>query len=174
MNHLTDLILMIGLPLILVGVLVVIANVWVKEITDFFQERRFQKQMQEQGRFINWNDLVVRLEDGQGTIIVEGQHKMPYRVWWTQENVPALYPQPLPTEQELSDASMDYYCTDDETHPFMEWCFTRYLHPDNGLASLTNPPVNIMKEVSGFDSAQLFKVKFPNIQAIDTVRRMPR
>lgn len=123
------------------------------------QERQFVRRMREQGRYIPWQQLEPHLHAGEGNLVVEKAMMETDRVWWTQEDVAEFSPAPLPTEEELD-------CLwPDNSHPFVTWCFERYLHPDSGQTSLTIPflPPGVV-ELSWLGE------KFPNLKIVKTVK----
>ena len=117
--------------------------------------------MREHGRFIPWKELEPHLQAGEGTLVVEQAQKDSVRVWWTQQDVVQQAPTQAPAEQELD------YLRFTEPHPFVSWCFGRYLSPNNGEASLTDPPYSYPP---GFVEKAFFKERFPKLRVVMTVK----
>jgi hypothetical protein len=122
---------------------------------------RFVRRMSQHDRFISWENLESRLQAREGTLIVEQAHKAGVRVWWAGEDVLQAAPMQPPLEEELD------YLRFKEPHPFVAWCFERYLHPESGRASLTDPPFSFPP---GFVRAAFFKDKFPGLRVLVTVK----
>jgi hypothetical protein len=123
----------------------------------WYRELRFTRQMREKGRFIPWPQLEPHLRRGEGTLIVEQGRSERIRVWWTPGDVFQTVPKPpLPSEDELD------YDRRDRPHPFVSWCYERYLHPESGQALLTRPPhispSGIMKAAFFMDKCQASRV----------------
>jgi hypothetical protein len=125
------------------------------------RERRFAQRMREQGRFIAWQELEPRLQAGDGTLVIEQAQKNGIRVWWTQDEVARQAPTQPPAQQDLD------YLRFAEPHPFVSWCFARYLCRDSGKASLTDPPYSYPP---GFIDAAFFKDRFPKLSVVMTVK----
>jgi hypothetical protein len=128
----------------------------------WYRELKFIRQMREKGRFIPWPQLEPRLQNGEGTLIVEQARYERIRVWWTPGDVLRTVPKPpLPSEDELD------YDRRDRPHPFVSWCFKRYLHPDSGLATLTRPPSDYP---GGIVKAAFFNNRYQASRVVMTVR----
>jgi hypothetical protein len=82
-------------------------------------------------------------------------------VWWTQGDVTQEAPVQPPPEKDLD------YLRVMEPHPFVSWCFERYLHPVTGQASLTNPPYSYPP---GFVQSKFFQRMFLSLQIVMTVK----
>ncbi len=125
------------------------------------RERRFALLMRDRGRFIPWKELEPHLLAGEGTLVVEQAQKDGVRVWWTQQDVALEAPTQAPAEQELD------YLRMTEPHPFVSWCFSRYLSSDAGKAILTDPPYSYPP---GFVEEAFFKERFPKLRVVMTVK----
>jgi hypothetical protein len=125
------------------------------------RERKFAQSMRDRGRFIPWKDLEPRLQDGEGTLLVEQAQKDAIRVWWTQQNVLQEAPTQAPALQDVD------YLRMEKPHPFVTWCFDHYLSPETGEASLTDPPYAYPP---GFAEESFFKQRFPNLRVVMTVK----
>jgi hypothetical protein len=128
---------------------------------DSWRRLSFASRMRRQGRFIHWGALEPRLQVGEGTLIVEQAQKAGIRVWWVQDDVLGIAPIQPPLEEDLQ------YFRLTEPHPFVSWCFERYLNPDSGQATLTDPPYWYPP---GFVAAAFFKARFPALSVVMTVK----
>lgn len=126
-----------------------------------WRERRFARLMRDRGRFIPWQQLEPHLQAGDGTLLIEQAQKDGIRVWWTHENVVQAAPTQPPPEQDLD------YLRFIEPHPFVSWCFGRFLAPESGNALLTDPPYAYP---AGFVEAVFFRNRFPKVQVVMTVK----
>jgi hypothetical protein len=78
-------------------------------LQNYYKELRFKRLMQEEGRFLQWVELSLRLDqDSGGTIILNGT-ALPGRVWWTpRRDIPqSIGPSCLSTRN-----NRDLYLTD--------------------------------------------------------------
>ena len=151
--------------LILPGCLaaIVFAPVWIPiaVAVQAHRERKFRREMERVGRFVEWNDLLPKLEAGEGTLIVEQAQKDGVRIWWTSREVGASSTVAPPAEEELD------YLRLSEPHQFVAWCKATFLDRDSGSALLTNPPY---RYPPGFVEASFFREKFPRLQIVMTVK----
>lgn len=127
----------------------------------WWRERRFARLMRDRGRFIPWRELEPHLQAGEGTLVVEQAQKDGVRVWWTQEDVAQEAPTQPPPEQDLD------YLRFAEPHPFVSWCFGRFLSPESGKGLLTDPPYSYPP---GFVEESFFRGKFPKLRVVMTVK----
>ncbi len=154
------------LPLLLVGTVLLLAGLAVffvpyYMVHQWWRERRFKQLMRDGGRFVSWIELEPRLKAGTGTLVVEQAHKNCVRFWWTEQNVMLEAPTQCPPEQELD------YMRIAEPHPFVSWCYRRYLSADSGEAFLTVPPYTFPP---GFVEESFFKGRFPELRVLMTVK----
>ena len=106
------------------------------------RERRFANEMQAVGRSIAWKELEAAIENNQGTIVGEYlSGKGPYRLWWTEEDIPAVSPHKW--KRDLHFAGFE-----EEFVPFFQWCYERYTNSQSGTAKLVIMPP---KEHKGLD-----------------------
>jgi hypothetical protein len=54
-------------------------------LLSFLHERRLHRQMRSKGRLLTMAELRPKLQAGEGTLIEDIGHKVPYRVWWTAD-----------------------------------------------------------------------------------------
>ena len=126
------------------------------------QERRVLYDMRLAGRFIPWHDLVPRLQQGDGTLIVEQGLMAAHRVWWTPDDLHQTAPMPPPLESYLR------FRRTGPPHPFIGWCHATYLSVDDGQASLTKPNFRLR---AGPIRSTLFRDKFPDLNIVMTVKQ---
>ena len=128
----------------------------------WYRDLRFAHSMREKGRFIPWAVLEGRLLRGHGTLIVEQARSERIRVWWTPGDIfHAATKPPPPPEEELD------YDRCGKQQAFVSWCYERYLHPDSGQATLTQPPCTYP---GGIVKAAFFKNKYQASRVVMTVR----
>ncbi len=153
------------MPLFLVGLLVLAGlSVVAMPFLVFAmwrRERQFGRLIRDRGRFIPWMELEAHLRAGEGTLVVEQAQKDGVRVWWTQEDVVQKAPTQPPAEQDLD------YLRFTVPHPFVSWCFERFLSPESGNALLTAPPYSYPP---GFVEEAFFRDKFPKLRIVMTVK----
>ncbi|HVU45065.1 MAG TPA: hypothetical protein VHD85_03000 [Terracidiphilus sp.] len=158
---------LIGIPLVLVGLplALLFMPVWLPTAmaAHAWREHRFRKQMRRAGRFIEWPDLLPRLQRSEGTLIVEQAQKDAVRVWWTDENVA----RGAGTLQPPQESDLDYFRRG-EPHPFVRWCHERFIAVVGGIAMLTHPPY---KYPPGFVGASFFHERFPGLAVVITVKQ---
>lgn len=126
------------------------------------KERRFRRRMRGRGRYIEWADLVPRIESGEGTVVFEQGLKLPVRVWWTPDDLLASAPSPPPSEAELEVLTV---MRGHRHHAFVSWCHRQYTDEDRGAALLTIPA----DMPDGFILAPYIRERHPKIRAVDTV-----
>jgi hypothetical protein len=102
----------------------------------WLQERRFRRQLQEQGRY---NSLFQGMDALKGTLIVDSAavNHSRVRVWWTPDNVQALATVPIPTRR-WREKIVNFGGEDDPDawDPFDEWVYEKWLNPKHGTAQL--------------------------------------
>lgn len=125
---------LLGLPLLLI--LVVAAPLVLHALVmTSLARRRFSRSLRAQGRVIRRSDVWERLLLGRGTLILES-FTLGWgttRLWWTEEDVIAMAPEPPETFDDESDL------VERESRnpsPFTVWCHDRYLDPEGGSARL--------------------------------------
>jgi len=117
--------------------------------------------MRERGRFIAWEELEPRLQAGDGTLVVEAAPKEGIRVWWTQDDIVHQAPTQPPLKEELD------YMRCNAPHPFVSWCYGRFLDPDYGQAFLTEPRFLYHP---GIDVETFFSEMYPKLRVVMTVK----
>jgi hypothetical protein len=102
------------------------------------REKQLRPRLAALGRYLEWSEVEAKLKVGQGTLIV--QHlspKGPVREWWTEDDVIAAAPVPLP-------ASLRQPKTQAELEPVQQYartCASWYVDVEAGTAKLTVVPV---------------------------------
>ena len=124
------------------------------------REVRFRRALREKGRWREWDEIERHLQAGEGTLVIEQAHKMPARIWWAPEKVLDLAPVPPPAEGNLDVFGIF------PPHPFVAWCYGRYLEPARGAAVLTEPPFALPP---GLFFARFFQERYPAASVVDTV-----
>jgi len=127
-----------------------------------YKERRFRRRMRGRGRYIEWADLVPRIESGEGTVVFEQGLKLPVRAWWTPDDLLTSAPSPPPSEAELEVLTI---MRGHRPHAFVSWCHRRYTDEDRGAALLTIPA----DMPDDYILAPYFRERHPRIRAVDTV-----
>lgn len=130
-------------------------------IYQFIRDKLFAKRMRRLGRFVAWRELEPRLQSGEGTLVIEQAQKDGIRVWWTPDDVIQESPVAPVPERELD------YLRIESPHPFVAWCFERYLHPQTGHALLTRPPYWYP---AGFVRRRFFTKKFTGVMVVMSVK----
>ena len=111
----------VWIPLILIVFSVVMIQIWMSK-------RRLRKH----GRVLDWGVVEERCRSGPSTLIYNPENSS--MVWWTQDDVLACSPLPLPDEQEM------IYRHRNENAPFVEWCYHHHLSEQTGKALLVRLP----------------------------------
>lgn len=122
-------------PFVLVGfvVLVILSIPWVFFASKWvdFKERKLTEQLAMRGRAIELSDALSRVRENQGTLIGEQLSITgPYRLWWTEEDIPSLSPyECCHAEEFVWEAFLNGASSKGE---FFEWCAERYTNPHSG------------------------------------------
>lgn len=151
--------LFVGLPmLILAAVLAPFSAVMSR--VELRRERNFQASLAAVNRCMDWSTVLDQLEIRGGTLIIEWRHKLPVRLWWTQDDVRALAPCKPPEFDKLDFLGLE------PTHPFISWIHGVYTNDLSGIASICIPPYAWSP---GTAWASELKRKFPRLITIDIV-----
>lgn len=125
----------VGLPLLLI-ILVVSAPLVVCALAmTSLACHRFSRGLRAQRRVIRRSDVWDQLLTGRGTLILES-FTLGWgatRLWWTEEGVLAMSPEPPETFDDERDRVEREYR---HPSPFTVWCHDRYLDSDRGSARL--------------------------------------
>jgi hypothetical protein len=150
------------LPLLILAAILAIpfgvGAIWYQKMRD----RRLFYRLRNCNRTISWLDIEQHLEAGRGTLIIEQAQKQGVRLWWTSDDVLSVTPHRPPSGSEI-----DYLCLDPSPHPFIGWCFQRYLSPLSGSAYLTR--LEGLKLPPGFVSPEFFMGIYPAARVVATV-----
>jgi len=110
----------------------------------FREEKRLRNRLQLAGRFISWAEIEAKFSAGAGTLVVEHRGpKGPIREWWTEDDVIAASPVPLP-------ASLKSPATAEVFEPYKQYsklCATRYVELAAGSAKATEVPVPLLRRL---------------------------
>lgn len=130
------------------------------------QEKRRRRRMRKLSRFLSWPEVLKRTESARTscTLILQMANLTPTRAWWTQDDVLALIPLPLPDERSIWDPS-----DRGARHPLNEWCQFKYFDENTGTAFLTELPDSIKDLLRRFhdgkNRAQLCE-QFPKLNVV--------
>jgi hypothetical protein len=132
----------IMMPLIFLFMLVMAVVSVPVEFVYRLRQQREEKQLRHRlvasDRFMEWREVEAKLREGEGTLIVEHRSpKGPVREWWTEDDLVAAAPVPLPT-------SLKSLPEGDRLQPLQEFaksCWARYVAIEGGAAKLTEIPV---------------------------------
>jgi hypothetical protein len=122
-------------PLLFLAAAVSIPWAYIQRLNQRRQERRFAREMKKAGRLMDWQEFRQTIESGTGTAIGESlSPKGPFRLWWTDEDIPTTSPFKCERKQHIA------AITDRELLPFFEWCYARFTNPESGVARLVLVP----------------------------------
>jgi hypothetical protein len=96
-----------------------------------WKHRRFVARMQAQNRVMIWSDFARCMEEKRGTLIIRGSQIKWLDWWWTEEDIRAVSPHPVP-ERTLGYGGKERLAL----LPFRDWCYARYMESTNGRALL--------------------------------------
>jgi hypothetical protein len=108
------------------------------------EEKRLRPRLTAAGRWIDWSEVEAGLRAGVGTLIIEHRSPQgPVREWWTEDDVIARAPIPLPADvrtpppEEQIPAVLQYG----------RECAARYVDVESGSARLTEVPVPLGRKL---------------------------
>ena len=133
----------------------------------WYGDRQLRRRMRKAGRYLSWAEIENRMlaSTSSCTLIAPIGNLTPLRAWWTEEDVAARTPLPLPDRAELFHPSRP-------VHPFIEWCDFRYFSEDSGKAYLTELQPDLIARLHMFDddgSCNLQRQnEFPKLSIIHT------
>ena len=97
-------------------------------------ERRFARAMMAAKRAMTWEDFELALREKRGTAIGEYLSlKGPFRLWWTEDDIPSVSPYNY-------DRGNHFAYWDSEYAPFFNWCRSVYTASGAGSAKLVQVP----------------------------------
>src|SRR5262249_5170874 len=108
-------------------------------------ERRFQQRMRDAGRFVEWSEIEKRLAEYPSTLIIQGPGMQSPACWWTEDNIPATSPLPVPQFREALGHGRGW------RDPFTVWSWFTYLSDQHGTARLTQPPNDFLDRIDVFE-----------------------
>ena len=125
------------------------------------RERHLLERLRSAGRFLAWPDVAEKLSRGEGTLIVEQANKDGSRFWWTPDDVASLAPEVPPAVGDMA------YFLPGDSHPFVDWCRSRYTSPSHGAALITAP--HRVSFPPGFVEPEYLKKLFPEARVVPSV-----
>lgn len=130
------------------------------------QEKRRRRRMRKLGRFLSWPEVLKRMESAQTpcTLILQMANLTPTRAWWTQDDLLAQIPLPLPDERAIWDPSAH-----GAQHPLNEWCQFKYFDESTGSAFLTDLPDSTKALLRRFHDAKnraQLREQFPKLNVV--------
>jgi hypothetical protein len=117
---------LLALAALLVSLAAPVAIPWRK-----LKHRRFVARMKAQKRVMIWSDFARCMEGKRGTLLIEGSETEWLNWWWTEEEIRAVSPHPIPENILTYDRREQRALL-----PFREWCYARYTEPSDGRALL--------------------------------------
>jgi hypothetical protein len=133
--------LLVGL-LLLIYLLVAIPIVTRSRLRERRTERKLRSRLASEGRFLPWSALETMLKSGTGTLIIEHFRSEAFvREWWTEDDLVARSPVPLPASPILLPEGDPLI----SLHRYAESCAARYTETTTGAARLTEVPVREFK-----------------------------
>lgn len=130
------------IPVLLIGAGISIPWTYIDRRIKRRREERFAEQMQALGRSMTWTEFESVIESKQGTFIGEYlSSKGPYRLWWTNEDIPAISPHQWEREEHFAGFEPEFA-------PFFEWCYARFTNPQLGIAKLVIVPAQERKDLN--------------------------
>lgn len=124
--------------LLAAGALILIPFGFLYGFYQWIAEKRFRSRLTACGRLLDWPEVESRLKVGMGTLIVELRTSdRSIREWWTEDDLIAAAPAPLPKcmERQLLEHPA-------QIQEYAKECSVRYLNRRSGTAKLTHLPVS--------------------------------
>lgn len=143
---------MILLALLFPLLLIVISGV------NFAIERRFLYQLRQSGRYLRLSSARARISEEGGTFIIE-KPTLGWNfthAWWTPDDLLALSPYPVPTEDEYDNSAKEMKCLNWDA-----WCWDNYTSPETGRAFL-------IRVWNGMSLEPRLTKRFPNTRIVRT------
>ncbi len=129
------------IPVLFIGAAISIPWVYIQRRVRRRREKRFTEEMQAVGRHMTWKELELAIANNQGTIIGEYlSSKGPFRLWWTEEDIPAVSPYKCDRKEHVA-------WFEPEFAPFFEWCYARFTNPQSGIARFVVIPAEEHKKL---------------------------
>jgi hypothetical protein len=150
-------VLIIGLPLLIVG-LVSIPIAMGFQLRERRRENKLRSRLAFDGRYMHWCELEAKLKSGEGTLIIEHLWtKSAIREWWTEDDLVARSPIPLPTSPILLPEGDQLI----SLHQYAESSAATYTDTNAGVAKLTEVPDPQLK-----GSRRKLSEKYPNAKIV--------
>lgn len=127
-------ILLLAIPFIALGLGIITFNASIRALVQRF---RWIRGLRRNGRMIAASELLSIAKEG--TLIVD-RPDLKFKsshCWWTTENVPEISPVAIPTDEQRLESLRR--ANGEFVSEFDEWCWQRYLEPENGTAILVGP-----------------------------------
>ena len=116
-------------------------------------ERRHQSRLRRRSRVLDWAAVEARSRSSPGTLILQTANLAPLRAWWTADDVRSISPLPPPKP-------LDVMHPGRVDHPFIEWCWSRYLCEETGTGFLTELPKHLLRHLDLYsDGEPITKVR---------------
>ena len=132
----------ITVPLLLIAALISIPVARSQRRKRRRAEQRFAEEMEKAGRTMAWSDFQIAIENNQGTRLCETLGpKSPWRIWWTNEDISAISPNPVPDTRDP--------WPEEKFDPFYRWCQEQFTSPSSGRARLVIVPPTELKNLQG-------------------------
>jgi hypothetical protein len=134
----------LGIVFLLVAAVVSVPVEFVWRLRQQRAEKQLRARLAAAGRFIDWDAVEAGLKASAGTLIIEHRSpKGPIREWWTEDDLVAAAPVPLPT-------SLVSPPEEGQLRPIQEYakvCSARYVDIEAGTARLTEVPVPLERRL---------------------------
>lgn len=126
-------------------------------------EKRRRIRMQKLGRFLSWPQVEKRMESTQSacTLILQIANLTPTRAWWTEDDLLAQSPLPLPNEDDIRHPSAHT-----ARHPLNEWCQCKYFDDKTGTAFLTDLNKDLLRQFEDARNRARLHDLFPKLNVL--------
>ena len=115
------------------------------------EEKWRRIRMRKLGRFMSWPQVEERMKSTQTacTLILQMANLTPTRAWWTEDDLLARSPLPLPDENAIRHPAAHV-----GLHPLNEWCQSKYFDEETGTAFFTDLPDSSKDLMRQFEDAK--------------------
>jgi hypothetical protein len=128
--------LLVGLFFLIVLLIAIPHELW-SRLRERRKERKLRSRLASAGRFLPWSELEEKLKLGEGTLIIEYFRSGDVLCeWWTEDDLVARSPVPLPASPILLPEGDPLI----SLHRYAEACAARYTETTTGAAKLTQVP----------------------------------
>jgi hypothetical protein len=113
-------------------------------------ERRLRAALAKRGRYLPWSQIEAKMRSGNATctLIVQLANMTPPRAWWSEDDLMTIAPLDRPNPERMTHPSASH-----QIHPYVDWCWYRYLSEETGTAILTELPKAILERL-GFSAKE--------------------